>query len=453
MSVFQSFQTGLALGKQQKRDRDMAEARKSAGDLFKSGNYEGAETLLMSSGLMDEASAYASAGSRRKAAEDREALGRAYKEGGWEGVSSAAGERGDLQTVATAQTAEHAGKTREWEARNQQIMEHKQGVEFLATEAGRLKAMPLEQRGAAAMQAIENSPFAGNPEIIAAIERAAADGKIDDNELTAFQEQMLTYAQKLDIEYRDKTFENTLSQQEQAQANWEAGHALDQRKTAAAEQAAVAKANGVRQMTPEEVKAAGYPEGTIVQIDAAGKHQVRHKPGAEFSAGQQNKFRNDYVQLKNFRDTLSKYKAAVAEGGLDAVNVFGNDEQNATLKALKQDLLFQGKNLWELGVLSKDDYENMEKAIPSATGLGAKVGGRKSFNAKIDILDQSIGNRISYIPDEFRAAPEGMTAPDDAGGGDAIEFEDADSIPEGAVVEDENGQRFRKVSGQLVAVQ
>jgi hypothetical protein len=207
MSIFQSFQTGLAMGQQQRKERDRDTARASASELFKAGNYEGAETGLMTAGLYDEAQAFGSAGERRKAAEKQKTYGETFKTGGWTGLGEMAAGQGDFETAGYAQGQARAKTLQDWEDHDRQITVQKQGVEFLATSAGQLRSLPLEARGQAAMDIIAKSPFADNPQVMQAVQQAAADGRITDDELTAFEEQMLTYAQKLEGQRWQKSFD------------------------------------------------------------------------------------------------------------------------------------------------------------------------------------------------------------------------------------------------------
>jgi hypothetical protein len=89
-------------------------------------------------------------------------------------------------------------------------------VEFLATSAGQLRSLPLEARGQAAMDIIAQSPFADNPQVMQAVQQAAADGRITDDELTAFEEQMLTYAQKLEGQRWQKSFDQGVTESQRS---------------------------------------------------------------------------------------------------------------------------------------------------------------------------------------------------------------------------------------------
>jgi hypothetical protein len=215
--------------------------------------------------------------------------------------------------------------------------------------------------------------------------------------------------------------------------------------------AAAAEGNTrTRYLSPAELKAAGYPEGAVVQVDAGGDDQVRFKPQAEFSAGEISGFRNKANVLSDFQRNLNAYKAAVEQDG--TISFYGpNNKKAGNLDGLHQALIFGAKDLLNLGILSKDDYENLNKLIPDATGRGTFGQGKDGFKAKLAPLEATITSQIGMIPEEYRgAATGGATTTTDAGG--STEFDDDASIPEGATVEDENGNRFRKQNGQLVPV-
>lgn len=209
-STFESFATGLGIGKQMKRQRQVEEARSRAGDLFKSGNYEGAEGLLLSTGLGDEAQYFAAAGQRKRDAEQREAYGKAFKDGGYKAVGSAAAERGDFTTAGNMESA--AWNRRQQERTEQQWTQedYRAGMEYLATEAQNLKSVAPEQRLDAAMAAVQNTPFGENQEVIASIQRAGADGMITDEELDNFSMQMASGVERLMMEKEDERYAETV---------------------------------------------------------------------------------------------------------------------------------------------------------------------------------------------------------------------------------------------------
>ena len=200
MSVFQSFQTGLAIGKEQRKERDRTAARASASEMFKLGNYEGAESALIGVEDYDAANAYYNAGKRKTDAEQQKAYGEAFKTGGAKALTTEAGNRGDWQTYSIGQGIDDSNVLRERQLVEWRERQRQSGVVFLADKARDLKAFSEEERGAKALEYIAQSDFADNQDIISAVQAAAADGRITDDELEGFRARMLTYAQELEAE-------------------------------------------------------------------------------------------------------------------------------------------------------------------------------------------------------------------------------------------------------------
>jgi hypothetical protein len=220
-----------------------------------------------------------------------------------------------------------------------------------------------------------------------------------------------------DVDYRDRVWlrdenryeseqERLARIEEEDKRRFDLNYGLDQRRTAATEAAAAARANppavGTRYLSPEELKAAGYPEGAVVQVDAKGEDSVRFKPSAEFSAGEIKGFRDKSNVLSEFDRTLNEYKTLVSTSGLKKLHK-PDDVDAARLDALKQSLTFQAKDLLNLGILSKDDYENLDRLIPDATGLGAMWKNKDSFNASLGPLEATITSQIGMIPEQYRS--------------------------------------------------
>ena len=61
-----------------------------------------------------------------------------------------------------------------------------------------LKGVPPEARGQAAMEILQNSPYS-NPQILAQIQQAAADGRITDDELDNFAQQTMSVAERVKL--------------------------------------------------------------------------------------------------------------------------------------------------------------------------------------------------------------------------------------------------------------
>jgi hypothetical protein len=151
----------------------------------------------------------------------------------------------------------------------------------------------------------------------------------------------------------------------------------------------------------------------LVRVEAERKASEEESP---YSAGEIKAMREKGEQLQGFRNSLNAYIDAIKNSGVQALDIGGRNKRAANLDAQRQDLMFQGKNLWELGVLSKDDYDNMAKAIPDATGVGTWINGTDVAITKAQPLLSSIEYQLNRIPEDYRsykpapsAAPSGAT--------------------------------------------
>lgn len=236
MSTFRAFQTGLAAGQEQAKYRREDDARMKAADAFGKGNYEGAVSSLMGVGLMQDADAYERAGQRKQETERTQAYAKAFTtglgagpapskktaqpaamspdagmappqtglgqgpmpqpqqpnmRGGYEALRGAAAQQGDFQMMAQVEQA-LSGMD------EQQRAGFKESLEFLGQTALSLKDLLPEDRGQAAMEILQNSPYA-NPQILARIQQAAADGRITDEELNRFAKQTMSVADQIKL--------------------------------------------------------------------------------------------------------------------------------------------------------------------------------------------------------------------------------------------------------------
>lgn len=195
MSTFESFMRGRSIGEAQAKQKRVDATRQQAADAFGAGNYENAESLLMGIGALDEANAYGMAGERRKAAERQQTYADAYKTGGPKGQMETALGFGDTEMATSIQefitSSDESQRTAFTES-----------MEFLGQTALGLKGVPPEMRGQAAMEILQNTPFA-NEQVMAAINQAAADGKITDDELDRFATQTMSAAEQVKMAQPD----------------------------------------------------------------------------------------------------------------------------------------------------------------------------------------------------------------------------------------------------------
>ena len=194
MSTFRAFQTGLEAGQQQAKVRREDDARKKATEAYGMGDYEGAVTGLMGAGLTQDASNYNTLGQQAQTRKQQQgyatALGGAPDQRtGMQNLRGAAMQAGDPETMLKVDEALKGMDA-------DQAAKFGEGMNFLGQTALGLKGVPPEARGQAAIEAIQNSPYA-NPQIMQQIQQAAADGKITDDELDNFAMQTMSVADRV----------------------------------------------------------------------------------------------------------------------------------------------------------------------------------------------------------------------------------------------------------------
>jgi hypothetical protein len=208
MSTFRAFQTGLEAGQQQAKTRRQDDARRKATEAYGMGNYEGAVTGLMSEGLTDEASNFNTQGQQAQTRKQQQGYATALgstpdRRTGMQNLRTSAMQAGDPNTMMAV---DEALKSMDAD----QAAQFGQGMEFLGQTALSLKGVAPEARGQAAIEAIQNSPYA-NPQILAQIQQAAADGKITDDELDNFAMQTMSVADRVKAQREAMPEEYTLS--------------------------------------------------------------------------------------------------------------------------------------------------------------------------------------------------------------------------------------------------
>jgi hypothetical protein len=197
MSTFRAFQTGLEAGQAQAKTRRQDDARRKATEAYGMGNYEGAVTGLMSEGMVDDANAFGQLAKDAQARKKQQAIATAL--GGssdqltrMQNVRKVAEEYADPDLIM---------KVDEWgkSAKAEDVEQFGEGMNFLAKTAESLKQFSPETRAAEAIKALQNSPYA-NPQVMAQIERAGADGLITNKELDDFVLATLSVKERLEMQ-------------------------------------------------------------------------------------------------------------------------------------------------------------------------------------------------------------------------------------------------------------
>jgi len=204
--IFQNFIAGNQAGREEGEARRRQNALEQAGSAYGAGDTEGAENALMSAGLVNEAGAYSSLAEARRNRTNRTAASTAVAALGPEATpqarmqaaSGAYMDAGDFDHGAELYNTYSQMNENE----RQQVQ---QNFQFLGQQTDRLRALPVEQRGQAAMASIQGTPY-DTPQLRAEIERLNGADGITDGDLDGFEQQLLTFQERLGIRREDARY-------------------------------------------------------------------------------------------------------------------------------------------------------------------------------------------------------------------------------------------------------
>lgn len=409
MSTFRAFQTGLMAGQQQAKVRREDDARQKAADAWGKGNYEGASTSLMGVGLMDEADAYSKAGERKIEAERTKAYADAFKtglgagpapnkRGGYEALGQEAAGRGDFDVMAKVDQA-LAGMDAD------QQEQFKQGMMFLGETALNLKSVAPEMRGQAAMEILQNSPYA-NPQILQQIQQAGADGKITDEELDNFAMQTMSVAERVKLAKQAAPRYSTTTTAKGVMA-YNTADPNDQVFMGAAPPRA-------NESSPPPSGYRWKSDGTLERIPGG----PADKPaGPEYTQKQVTDYTNSAKTLDALEGAVNQYQSLIDTYGPQLWDRNLNPLDNpgvrtvaaAKLDAARTAVDIQIKELFNLGVLNGPDLDIIRGAIPDLTGGEALGSSKENAKASLGIIYDYIKRGRNQVPEQFiqKARPNG----------------------------------------------
>lgn len=169
-----------------------------------------------------------------------------------------------------------------------------------------------------------------------------------------------------------------------------------------------------RDMTPAELKALGYPDGTVGQRSSTGKVQTDRsaKVQSEYTPTQQNKFIQQAQTLDSIDGALKTYTSLIDQYG-PTMWTTGKDGDNPAAKKLdaaRTAIMIQAKELFNLGVLNGPDLTIIGSAVPGVTGFDALGKSKESVKAQLSILQDYINRGRNQIPQPFldKARPNAM---------------------------------------------
>lgn len=187
-----------------------------------------------------------------------------------------------------------------------------------------------------------------------------------------------------------------------------------------------------RTLTPEETKQAGYPAGSVVQVDATGKHEVTFKPnqgGAQMSPKERENARGKIrtaqllrQQIADAKAKFEKIKNTTGAGPGSTLNPLheGGQQYDAAVDQLRSTI----SNLTRTpGIGSMSDYETRLDQ--------SKIPARGMFK-----YESTIEQQLDQMEDMAKFIEEGysdLVGPDDittqspqggGGGGQRIKFDE-----------------------------
>ena len=191
MTTFDSFMKGFKVGDEQRQALNKRSALINAQQIYAQGG--DATPELRKQGMFDEATQYEQLGQNRKKEQLSQTLGQKLNTGDIAGAQSEAYNAGEIdlgskigEISANMSAAERAkaAETMNWLGQN----------------VVSLKSTPPEGRLQAAMNMLQQAGMAADPKAMAALQQAAADGKITDEEIDRFRMSALDIAEQFKVE-------------------------------------------------------------------------------------------------------------------------------------------------------------------------------------------------------------------------------------------------------------
>lgn len=191
MTTFDSFMKGYQVGDQQRQTQKKRSALINAQQIYAQGG--DATPELRQQGMFDEATQYEQLGANRKKEQRAQSLGARINAGDLGGAQSDAYEAGDIDLgskigeMITNMSAEQKAKAAETMA-------------WLGQNVVALKSTAPEGRFQAALNMLQQAGMAEDPKAMAALQQAAADGKLTDEEIDRFRMSALDIAEQFKVE-------------------------------------------------------------------------------------------------------------------------------------------------------------------------------------------------------------------------------------------------------------
>ena len=219
--IFRSFIGGVEAGTQLRENRERRNALHQAGQMYASGDQQGAENALLSAGLTQEAGSYSALAEARRGRQTRESVSQAM-------TNLDPNATPDARLNAGADAALAAGDTDQWyqfrQAASQMSADQRaqaaEQSQWVGSAAASLLNVPLEQRVQRARELVASSPYANDQALMQAIDD---ESELTDDALTARANNSMSAADILAGRERqqryavqDRQFNQTLAAQRAA---------------------------------------------------------------------------------------------------------------------------------------------------------------------------------------------------------------------------------------------
>lgn len=211
-------------------------------------------------------------------------------------------------------------------------------------------------------------------------------------------------------------------------------------------QARRAQRDAFRPATPQEIAAAGLPEGTSAQINLADDRidvLFRPRQDAEFDPTTARQYVKKAESLDAFESALNDYIRILEEnGGPQTLEAPWNVNQRRNIDAAHNQLTLVLKNAEQGGALDQGLIDITNKIISDPTGWSAFGMDTDAAQSALETVYNRIGVQRGQIPQQFvdRARPN---APAAAGADDIpviASKEERDALPPGTRYMAPNGQ-------------
>ena len=191
MTTFDSFMKGYKVGDEQRQALEKRSALINAQQIYAQGG--DATPELRKQGMFDEATQYEQLGQNRKKEQLSQTLGQKLNTGDIAGAQSEAYNAGEIdlgskigEISANMSAAERAKAS--------------ETMNWLGQNVVSLKSVPPQGRLQAALDMLNQAGMGGDQKAMAALQQAAADGKITDEEIDRFRMSALDIAEQFKVE-------------------------------------------------------------------------------------------------------------------------------------------------------------------------------------------------------------------------------------------------------------